>query len=99
AGGSLRRRLRGVPWDRGALGSLDPPVLRRTLRRERAGATEAVRAGRRNIYIHSKMTTNNAGWSRGWFYLRNYRGALPAFTNPVLREAPGEWGWGGSPHR
>ena len=51
----------------------------------------------RNLYIHSRMTTNNAGWSRGWFYLRNYRGALPAFTNRVLRERPAKWDWGVSP--
>jgi len=43
------------------------------------------------------MTTNNAGWSRGWFYLRNYRGALPAFTNRVLQERPAKWDWGVSP--
>ena len=40
---------------------------------------------------------NNAGWSRGWFYLRNYRGALPVFTNRVLRERPAKWDWGVSP--
>jgi hypothetical protein len=40
------------------------------------------------------MTTNNAGWSRGWFYLRNYSGVLPAFTNRVLREQPPKWDWG-----
>jgi len=40
------------------------------------------------------MTTNNAGWSRGWFYLRNYSGELPAFTNRVLRERPPKWDWG-----
>src|SRR6185437_11943264 len=28
AGGGLRCRLRGIPWDRGTLGSLDPPVPR-----------------------------------------------------------------------
>jgi len=32
------------------------------------------------------MTTNNVGWSRGWFYLRNFDNRLPAFTNKVLRE-------------
>ena len=61
------------------------------------GLTFHVRHSRRNLYIHSKMTTNNAGWSRGWFYLRNYRGALPAFTNRVLRERPAKWDWGVSP--
>ena len=43
------------------------------------------------------MTTNNSGWSRGWFYLRNFSGALPAFTNKVLRERPAKWDWGVSP--
>ena len=61
------------------------------------GLTLHVRPTRRNLYISSKMTTNNAGWSRGWFYLRNYRGALPAFTNRVLRERPPKWDWGVSP--
>ena len=61
------------------------------------GLTLHVRLTRRNLYITNKMTTNNAGWSRGWFYLRNYRGALPAFTNKVLRERPAKWDWGVSP--
>jgi len=61
------------------------------------GLTFHVRHSRRNLYIHSRMTTNNAGWSRGWFYLRNFRGALPAFTNRVLRERPAKWDWGVSP--
>jgi len=43
------------------------------------------------------MTTNNTGWTRGWFYLRNYRSKLPAFTNRVLRERPEKWDWGVSP--
>ena len=61
------------------------------------GLTLHVRPTRRNLYISSKMTTNSAGWSRGWFYLRNYRGTLPAFTNRVLRERPAKWDWGVSP--
>ena len=56
-----------------------------------------VRPNRRNLYITSKTTTNNSGWSRGWFYLRNFSGALPAFTNKVLRERPAKWDWGVSP--
>jgi hypothetical protein len=40
------------------------------------------------------MTTNNAGWTRGWFYLRNFGNRLPAFTNKVLRERPAKWDWG-----
>ena len=43
------------------------------------------------------MTTNNARWSRGRFYLRNDDERLPAFTNKVLREKPEKWGWGVSP--
>src|SRR6185295_10200193 len=52
------------------------------------GLTFHVRHSRKNFYIPSKMTTNNTGWSRGWFYLRNYSGALPLFTNRVLRFSP-----------
>jgi len=40
------------------------------------------------------MTTNNAGWTRGWFYLWNDGRRLPAFTNKVLRERPEKWNWG-----
>ena len=61
------------------------------------GLTLHVRPYRKNLYIPSKMTMNNAGWSRGWFYLRNYSGALSAFTNRVLRERPPKWDWGVSP--
>jgi len=44
-----------------------------------------VRGNRSHLYIPSRITTNNAGWTRGWFYLRNDGGRLPAFTNKVLR--------------
>ena len=56
-----------------------------------------VRGQRSHLYILSRMTTNNAGWSRGWFYLRNFGNRLPAFTNKVLRERPEKWNWGVSP--
>ena len=56
-----------------------------------------VRGHRSHLYISSKMTTNNAGWTRGWFYLRNFGNRLPAFTNKVLRERPEKWDWGVSP--
>ena len=49
------------------------------------------------MYIPNRMTTNNAGWTRGWFYLRNFGNCLPAFTNKVLRERPEKWDWGVSP--
>jgi hypothetical protein len=43
------------------------------------------------------MTTNNAGWERGWFYLRNAEPGLPPYTGPVLRERPESWSHGVSP--
>ena len=49
---------------------------------------------RTNLYIPNRMTTNNAGWTQGWFYLRNFGNRLPAFTNKVLRERPEKWNWG-----
>ena len=54
---------------------------------------------RMNSYIPNKMTTNNAGWTRGWFFLRNFGNRLPAFTNKVLRERPAKWDWGYRPQR
>ena len=56
-----------------------------------------LRPSRKNLYIPNKMTTNNAGWNRGWFYLRNFGNKLPAFTNKVLRERPAKWDRGVSP--
>ena len=46
------------------------------------------------MYIPSKMTMNNAGWTRGWFYLRNDNERLPAFTDKVLWEKLDMWKWG-----
>jgi hypothetical protein len=43
------------------------------------------------------MTTNNAGWSRGWSYLRNDGERLPAYTEKVLRGKRNEWRYGVSP--
>ena len=56
-----------------------------------------LRPTRRNFYIPNRMTTNNAGWTQGWFYLRNFGNRLPVFTNKVLRERPEKWDWGVSP--
>jgi len=53
-----------------------------------------LRTQRANLYISYNMTTNNARWTRGWFYLRNDDQRLPAFTNKVLRERPEKWNWG-----
>ena len=56
-----------------------------------------LRPSRKNLFIPNKMATNNAGWARGWFYLRNFGNKLPAFTNMVLRERPTKWDRGVSP--
>ena len=56
-----------------------------------------LRPSRKSLYIPNRMMTNNTGWTRGWFYLRNFSNWLPAFTNKVLRERPEKWDWGVSP--
>ena len=58
-----------------------------------------LRPSQKNLYIPNRMTTNNAGWTRVWFYLRNFGNRLPVFTNKVLRERPEKWDWGYRPHR
>jgi hypothetical protein len=50
----------------------------RTRRAARAGGLSlALRSSRREQYIPSTMTSNNADWERGWFYLRNSCASLP----------------------
>ena len=73
--------VQGQPWRAARVGGLTLQVCER----------------RGNLYIPCKMMTNNAGWSRGWFYLRNDDGRLPAFTDKVLWEKLDAWGWGVSP--
>jgi hypothetical protein len=48
----------------------------------------ALRGQRKDDYIPCTMTTNNAGWERGWFYLRNDEPGLPPYTGLVLWEKP-----------
>jgi hypothetical protein len=57
----------------------------------------ALRAQYKDDYIPCTMTTNNAGWERGWFYLRNAEPGLPPYTGLVLREKPDSWSHGVSP--
>jgi hypothetical protein len=57
----------------------------------------AVRTQRKDDYIPSTMTTNNADWERGWFYLRNAEPGLPPYTGKVLRDRPPSWYHGVSP--
>jgi hypothetical protein len=37
----------------------------------------SLRESRREFYIPCPMTSNNAEWERGWFYLRNDEPGLP----------------------
>jgi hypothetical protein len=39
--------------------------------------TIALRSTRRELYVPCTMTSNNADWERGWFYLRNDGTSLP----------------------
>jgi hypothetical protein len=48
----------------------------------------ALRAQFKDDYIPCTMTTNNAGWERGWFYLRNAEPGLPPYTGRVFKEKP-----------
>jgi hypothetical protein len=58
-----------------------PTTEMRTRRAVHAGGMSlAVRSQRKDNYILCTMTTNNAGWERGWFYLRNNEPGLPPPT-------------------
>jgi hypothetical protein len=41
------------------------------------GMTISLRESRKEFYIPCTMTSNNAEWERGWFYLRNDKPGLP----------------------
>jgi hypothetical protein len=43
------------------------------------------------------MTSNNAEWERGWFYLRNDGADLPLYSGKVLIEKADSWHHGVSP--
>jgi hypothetical protein len=51
------------------------PKIRHAVRA--GGMTMALRNTRRELYIPCTMTSNNAEWERGWFYLRNDSAGLP----------------------
>jgi hypothetical protein len=95
----------GIPvnWDlwihlfRGELFMLSTSE-QRTRRAVRAGGLSlALRGQCKDEYIPCTMTTNNAGWEQGWFYLRNDEPGLPPYTGLVLRERPTSWQHGVSP--
>jgi hypothetical protein len=72
-----------------------PTTEQRTRRAVRPGGMSlALRAQYKDDCIPCTMTTNNAGWERGWFYLRNDEPGLPPYTGLVLRERPDSWSYG-----
>jgi hypothetical protein len=72
-----------------------PTTEQRTRRAVRAGGMSlALRGQYKDDYIPCTMTTNNAGWERGWFYLRNAEPGLPPYTGLVFREKPNSWSYG-----
>jgi hypothetical protein len=68
------------------------PRTRRTVRA--GGMSLALRGQFKDDYIPCTMTTNNAGWERGWFYLHNAEPGLPPYTGRVFKEKPSSWGYG-----
>jgi hypothetical protein len=71
------------------------PKTRRAVRGD--GVMIALRETRREFYIPCTMTSNNAMWERGWFYLRNDEPGLPPWTGKVVREKVDSWWHGVSP--
>jgi hypothetical protein len=51
----------------------------------------------RELYIPCTMTSNNAEWKRGWFYLCNDEPVLPPYTGKVVKEKADSWWHGVSP--
>jgi hypothetical protein len=71
-----------------------PTTEQRTRRAVRAGGMSlALRTQFKDDYIPCTMTTNNAGWERRWFYLRNAEPGLPPYTGLVFKEKPDSWGY------
>jgi hypothetical protein len=52
---------------------------------------------RRELYVPCTMTSNNAEWERGWFYLRNDGAVLPPYSGKVLMDRADSWHHGVSP--
>jgi hypothetical protein len=71
------------------------PKIRHAVRA--GGMTMALRNTRRELYIPCTMTSNNAEWERGWFYLRNDSAGLPPYSGKVLMEKADSWHHGVSP--
>jgi hypothetical protein len=74
---------------------MQPTTEQRTGRVVRAGGMSlALQTQFKDDYIPCTMTTNNVGWERGWFYMRNAEPGLPPYTGLVFREKPDSWSYG-----
>jgi hypothetical protein len=71
------------------------PKVRRAVRT--GGVSISLREMCRELYIPCTMTSNNAEWEQGWFYLRNDEPGLPPYTGKVLKEKADSWWHGVSP--
>jgi hypothetical protein len=78
----------GIPvnWDLWV--HLEPKIRRGV---HAGGMTIALRNMRRGLYIPCTMTSNNAEWKRGWFYLRNDSAGHPPYSGKVLMEKADSW--------
>jgi hypothetical protein len=56
-----------------------------------------LRDTRKELYPPCTMTSNNADWKKGWFYLRNDGTCLPLYTRKVLMAKTDTWHHGMSP--
>jgi hypothetical protein len=61
------------------------------------GLTLSLRDTHKELYPQCTMTSNNADWEKGWFYLRNDGAGLPPYTGKVLMAKTDAWLHGVSP--
>jgi hypothetical protein len=52
------------------------------------GLTLALRDTHKELYLPCTMTSNNADYEKGWFYLRNDGASLSPYTGKVLVDVP-----------
>jgi hypothetical protein len=65
------------------------PKVRPVVRTD--GMMITLRNTRREFYIPCTITSNNAEWERGWFYLRNDGAGLPSYSGKVLKDRADSW--------
>jgi hypothetical protein len=70
------------------LTTLEPKIRRAVCA---GGVTIALRNTRREFYIPCTMTSNNAEWKQGWFYLRSDGAGLPSYSGKVLKDRADSW--------